>query len=82
MRCKLFFKNNHTALIELDESLYPIINGEVLVLFDKNTRNSKVMGQGKVGPARDFELVDRVEEFRSIDPDTPSDEIYTEQFKF
>lgn len=82
VRCKLFFKNNHTSLIELDESLYPIINGEVLVLFDKNTRNSKVMGQGKVGPARDFKLIDRVQEFRSIDPDTASDEVYTEQFKF
>jgi tRNA-specific 2-thiouridylase len=67
VKCVLYFKNNSTAFIEFDIELYPVISGETLVLFDKNTRNAKVIGKAIVGNGRNFELLDRVSEFRRAD---------------
>jgi tRNA-specific 2-thiouridylase len=82
VKCTVYFKNNSTALLEFEQEIYPVITGETLVLFDKNTRNSKVIGQGKVGEGREFELIDRAREFRSIDPDAEVAEVFTQVFKF
>ena len=64
-KAHLFFKNNSSALIECFDSMYPIIPGEIFVIYDRDTRNSKVIGQGRIGNIGDFQLVDRVNEFRA-----------------
>lgn len=65
LACKVFFKNNDTALVEFEKDIYPLIEGEVMVLFDRNSRNAKVIGSGNVAKRGDFNLIDRVEGFRS-----------------
>jgi tRNA-specific 2-thiouridylase len=82
VKCIVYFKNNATALLEFEHDIYPLITGETLVLFDKKTRNSKVIGQGKVGEGREFNIIDRAREFRSIDPDAEVEEVFTKVFKF
>ena len=64
-KCNLYFKNNDSALIEIDGSLYPLIEAESFVIFDRCTRNAKVIGMGSTGNIGDFKLIDRAEEFRS-----------------
>lgn len=63
-KCRLFFKNNKTALIEFDQDVYPVIEGEVFVLFDRDTRNAKVIGQGIVSGRGEFSLIDRTSDFK------------------
>jgi tRNA-specific 2-thiouridylase len=64
IQAKLFFKNNNSALIEFEQEVYPLIKSEMLVLYDSNSRNAKVIGSGKVGKRGIFNLVDRAGEFR------------------
>jgi tRNA-specific 2-thiouridylase len=64
-KCHLYFKNNASALIETAAEVYPVVAGESFVIFDKNTRNAKVIGIGSTGNIGDFELTDRVSEYRS-----------------
>jgi len=64
IQCFLFFKNNRSAQIELDEEVYPVIEGEVFAIFDKDSRNAKVIGRGIVGKRGSFKLLDRVEDFK------------------
>ena len=68
-KAHLFFKNNQSALIELEDEIYPLILGEFVVIFDRDSRNAKVIGLGKIGNIGQFELIDRVDEFRSRDND-------------
>lgn len=63
----LFFKNNNVGLIEFDQSIYPVIKDETLIIYDSNHRNAKVVGTGKVGKPGVFKLVDRVLDFRKTD---------------
>ena len=63
--CVIYFKNNQSAYIEFEESLYPLIEGEKLVIFDRNTRNAKVIGAGTIGQRGEFKLIDRAEDFKS-----------------
>lgn len=65
IKCGLYFKNNKTAMIECEDKIYPLIHSESFVIFDKNTRNAKVIGLGSVGNIGDFSLLDRALEFRS-----------------
>lgn len=64
VKANLFFKNNDTALIELEEEIYPMIIDEIFVIYDKITRNAKVIGYGKLLKRGVFNLVDRVADFR------------------
>lgn len=82
VKCNLFFKNNDSALIECDEQFYPLIQGESFVLFDRNTRNAKVIGYGTLGNIGDFELIDRVSEFRAHGEDDEAIKVEIESFKF
>ena len=52
-------------MVEFEKDIYPLIEGEVMVLFDRNSRNAKVIGSGNVAKRGDFKLIDRVEGFRS-----------------
>lgn len=85
-KSNLFFKNNNSALIEVEESLYPLIHMESFVIFDRNTRNAKIIGVGSVGNIGDFILLDRAEEFRGNAPDDSGDGErsvrYSKIFKF
>lgn len=63
--CMIFFKNNSSAYLEFESPIYPIIEGEKVVLFDKNTRNAKVIGLGRIGQRGEFKLIDRAEEFKT-----------------
>lgn len=83
IKCNLYFKNNSSAFIETDEELYPLIEGDNFVLFDRNTRNAKVIGLGVVGNRGDFELLDRVHEFRySEDEDELGQQNVVKMYKF
>lgn len=64
VKCNLFFKNNHSCFIEFVEPIYPVIEGEVFVIFDRDTRNAKVIGRGIVAKRGKFELIDRTSEFK------------------
>lgn len=64
-KANLYFKNNNSVLIETQETVYPVIENESFVLFDRCTRNAKVIGMGVVGNIGDFQLLDRVENYRS-----------------
>jgi tRNA-specific 2-thiouridylase len=84
IKCNLFFKNNNTALIECSDEIYPLIFGEYFVIFDRNTRNAKVIGLGTVGNIGDFTLIDRVKNFRSSENEGDENQkyIYSNTFKF
>ena len=69
VKASMFFKNNHTAVVTAEESLYPLIKGEKFIIYDRNTRNAKVIGSGTLGHIGDFELVDRVDSFRRSNDD-------------
>ena len=82
VKTQLLFKNNSSALVLFEKEIYPVITGEILVIFDKNTRNSKVIGQGYVGIGRDFNLIDRADQFRSKDLDDEAPEFSVKTFRF
>lgn len=82
VKVNLFFKNNNSALLELDAELYPLIEGEYIVIFDKNSRNAKVVGLGKIGNIGEFKLVDRVDEFKSTESIESSSQKAPRLFKF
>jgi len=64
VKSQLFFKNNSSALIEFEQDLYPVIEGEVFVLFDRDSRNAKVIGRGIVASRGKFEFISRIDEFK------------------
>jgi len=73
----LYFKNNKSAFIEFNEAIYPIIPGEIIVFYDKNTSSAKIIGWGVIGKRGDFEKVERTIEFqRPIDDDEEVDKSY------
>lgn len=61
----LYFKTNDTALIDCKEPIYPLVRNQSFIIYDKNTRNAKIIGVGKVGITGKFKLIDRASEFRS-----------------
>lgn len=65
VNCILFFKNNASAYLEFETPLYPVLEGEQIVIFDRNTRNAKVVGTGTVSQRGEFKLIDRAEEFKT-----------------
>ena len=74
-KCELFFKNNYSAILQLAEPLYPTIIGEIIVLFDKDKSNAKVIGHGKIQYRGDFKLVNKAQDFAhkedGIEPELP-----------
>ena len=62
--------------MELDTELYPLVEGEYIVIFDKNTRNAKVIGLGRLGSIGTLDLVDRVDEFRNVENKEEQDKVF------
>lgn len=60
----VFFKNNNTAQLNIDKEIYPVIKDEVMVLYDRNGRNAKILGHGKLGSVSEFKLLDRAGDYR------------------
>lgn len=73
-KCSLFFKNNKTAQLEFSEPVYPVIKGEVFVLFDREGRNAKVIGQGIVDKRGEFKLIDRTSDFKKNEDKKPAEQ--------
>lgn len=84
IKSRLYFKNNNTALIECSEEIYPLIFGEYFVIFDRDSRNAKVIGLGTVGNIGNFTLIDRIKNFRKSEKEGADAEeyIYNNMFKF
>jgi tRNA-specific 2-thiouridylase len=79
----LYFKNNKTAYLEFEHDIYPLIEGELMAIYDSNGRNSKIIGLGTVGSRGKFKLVDRVAEYRpKVDEEEYGKVNYVSQFKF
>lgn len=79
----LYLKNNKTAYLDFEDEIYPLIEGELMSIYDSNGRNSKIIGLGTVGDRGNFELVDRVADYRTkIDEDSDVKVQYVNQFKF
>lgn len=71
----LYFKNNDTAYLEFETDVYPLIEGELVALYDSSSRNSKIIGLGEIGMPGEFKLIDRVDEYRTkIDEEEKEDE--------
>lgn len=65
LACTLYFKNNNSAYIEFEKEIYPLIAGEQIVIFDRNTRNAKVIGTGQICDRGEFKLIDRAADFKT-----------------
>lgn len=75
VKANLYFKNNNTAYLDFDESVYPLIKGESIVIYDSNVRNSKIIGYAQVGNRGLFKPIDRVEFFRTKNEDDNENEM-------
>lgn len=79
----LFFKNNSTAYLEFEHEIYPLIEGELMAIYDSNSRSSKIIGLGTVGNRGQFKLIDRVNEYRpKVDEDGKDNAQHISEFKF
>lgn len=83
IKAELFFKNNESVFLQFREEIYPLIFGEVLVIYDSDSSNSKVLGWGLVSHRGEFQLLNRVERFESKEEnaENPKNE-YLRYFKF
>lgn len=63
VRVDLYFKNNKSSVVDFHEPVYPLIPGEVLVFYDKNSSNAKIIGWGLVSRRGEFKILNRVEDF-------------------
>jgi tRNA-specific 2-thiouridylase len=70
VQATLLFKNNQTAYLDFTKEVYPLIKGENIVIYDSNSRNSKIIGYAQVGSRGNFKIIDRVEGFKN----KPTDE--------
>ena len=72
----LFFKNNNSALVEFNNSIYPILKSEQIVIYDSNKRNSKVIGFANVGSRGEYSPLNRLEGYsrNNVDKDEPEDQ--------
>ncbi len=75
----LYFKNNSSAYVEFEQKYYPLIKGDIFVLYDKEGRNAKVIGFGTVDQRGRYEPLDRVHEFR---PSQGDEKFVPKEFKF
>lgn len=61
--CNLYFKNNHSVMLELDQPMNLIVaKGQFVVIFSKNTVGSKLLGGGIVRKAGEIKLINRIED--------------------
>lgn len=59
--CTLYFKNNATVMVELNEPANMIVGrGQFVVLFAKNSSGAKVLGGGNVRKVGEILVTDRV----------------------
>lgn len=65
IRVDLYFKNNSSSIVEFHSPVYPLIPGEVLVFYDKNSSNAKIIGWGLVSRRGKFSQINRVEDFEA-----------------
>ncbi|MEX0798371.1 MAG: hypothetical protein WD025_02955 [Bacteriovoracaceae bacterium] len=82
VKADLFFKNNDSAFLQFSEKIYPLIPEEVLVIYDSDSSNSKVIGWGLVGARGDFKLVNRVERFERAEENESTEAQKPDYFKF
>ena len=84
VKANLYFKNNNTSYLDFDESVYPLIKGESIVIYDSNIRNSKIIGYAQVGNRGLFDPIDRVEYFRNKEENEDEGNVKVEKniFKF
>ena len=61
----LFFKNNHSAFLQFNQEVYPLVSGEAVVMYDSDKASAKVIGWGLLGTRGSFKLVNRVKAFES-----------------
>lgn len=79
----LFFKNNGTGYLEFEHEIYPLIEGELMAIYDSNSRSSKIIGLGTVGQRGKQKLLDRVHEYRpKINEDGSQNAKNISEFKF
>lgn len=78
VRVDLYFKNNDSSIVDFHTPVYPLIPGEVLVFYDKNTSNAKIIGWGLVSRRGEFKKINRLEEFetRNDDEEAPRQHNY------
>lgn len=63
--CVASFKNNSSILLEFDEEFYPVILGDKVVLYERASRNARVVGVGTISDRGQIIVLDRAAEFRS-----------------
>ncbi len=61
----MFFKNNDTAFLEFEKTVYPLIKAEQIVIYDSNKRNSKIIGYAFVRERGSYEQLDRLKDYRA-----------------
>lgn len=61
----IYFKSAQAAVVNFEKDVYPLIFGEKVVIYDRNTRNAKILGCGVLGGRGSFIQVDRAKDFRS-----------------
>jgi tRNA U34 2-thiouridine synthase MnmA/TrmU len=74
MKCNIFFKNNKSAYVDFFDDVYPLVQGEHVAIYDRDTRNAKVIGHGVVDRRGEFKLLDRVEKYRVEEKDENENE--------
>lgn len=83
IKAELFFKNNDTVFLQFHEEVYPLIIGEVLVVYDSASATSKVLGWGLVGQRGEFRLLNRVGRYeRETDGKEASKKVEPSYFRF
>lgn len=69
-KADLYFKNNDSLYLEFSEKAYPLIPGEVLVVYDSDGSGAKVLGWGAVSYRGEFKLINRVATFEESRDDS------------
>lgn len=76
IKALVFFKNNNSVFLEFSEPVYPLIPGEVIVVYDGAGNKSKVLAWGVAGQRGEFKPLNRVAQFESLeDEDSIPDEL-------
>lgn len=65
VKADMYFKNSGSVFLKFDEEVYPLIKGEVIVIYDSDSSNSKILGWGLANYRGTFKLINRVGKFES-----------------
>jgi tRNA-specific 2-thiouridylase len=61
----LYYKNNNTLYIEFSEREGLLAEGEKVVFYDRNTKSSRILGEGKIAARGEYKEINRGDEFKS-----------------